>query len=190
MASEGKRQPEISDVVLLQAVAADDANSLGILYDRHARAIYGFLNAVTAVGGEDLDDLVHDTFLAVFKAARTYSKRSTVRTWLFGIAINISRNHLRRQARRQKALSRFQVDSQQPPRPDEKFQSTQELSRLATAIAQLPVKLRLAYVTSVLEEFSGNEAAHILGVRKGTLWRRVHEARERLRVEIGRGENA
>jgi DNA-directed RNA polymerase specialized sigma24 family protein len=52
----------------------------------------------------------------------------------------------------------------------------------------LSPELRAAYVTCVIEGGGADEAATILGARKGTVWRRVHEARERLRRRIGRSE--
>ncbi len=188
MPAEEPRQ-ERSDVSLLAECAAGGSEALGILYDRYARQVYAFLSAAAAArNGSDLDDLVHDTFLAAFGAARRFSGRSSVKTWLFGIAVNVSRNYIRREMRRRKALDHYQAVDASTTRPDEQAQSAQQLSQVTKAIAELPEKLRLAYVTCVLGGIPGKDAARMLRVRKGTLWRRVHEAREQLREATERGE--
>ena len=60
----------------------------------------------------------------------------------------------------------------------------QQLDRLASALETLPHDLRTAYVLCDLEEVPGIEAARILDVRPGTLWRRLHDARRALRASI------
>ena len=71
--------------------------------------------------------------------------------------------------------------------PDEALQRAQALQRLAAAVEELPHDLRAAYVLCDLEELPGVEAARVLGVRAGTLWRRLHEARRALRDAIEEG---
>jgi RNA polymerase sigma-70 factor (ECF subfamily) len=57
-------------------------------------------------------------------------------------------------------------------------------SRLELSIAALPHELRTAFVMCELEDISGVEAARVLNWRPGTLWRRLHEARQALRRMI------
>ena len=58
------------------------------------------------------------------------------------------------------------------------------MSRLRDALGELSHDLRAAYVLCDLEDVPGVEAARVLGVRAGTLWRRLHEARRALRDAI------
>ena len=55
------------------------------------------------------------------------------------------------------------------------------------ALSALPPILRETFVLCELEDVPGPEAARALGVREGTLWWRLHEARRRLRAAVDGG---
>jgi RNA polymerase sigma-70 factor, ECF subfamily len=177
--------PVASDA-LVDAMAAGDPQALGLLFDRYHRGVYAFVAAVGIADPHDLDDLVQETFLAAFKSASRFQRRSAVKTWLFGIGFNLARNHARARRVRRQTADRIEISGESPAAPDRCADARQQLARLADAIARLPADLRAAYVICVIENLSSDDAARILGIRKGTLWRRVHEARELLRVHIGR----
>ena len=52
----------IDDDALVCACATGDLSALGALYDRHHRVLHSFLHRLTGSSGNDMDDLVHDTF--------------------------------------------------------------------------------------------------------------------------------
>jgi RNA polymerase sigma-70 factor (ECF subfamily) len=58
------------------------------------------------------------------------------------------------------------------------------LARMGAALERLPHELKEAFLLCEVEELSGVEAARALDVRPGTLWRRLHEARKRLRAAL------
>jgi len=176
----------IASEALIEAMAAGDPHALGLLFDRYHRDVFAFLAAVAIVDPHDLDDLVQETFLAAFKSSSRFQRLSTVKTWLFGIGFNLARNQARARRVRRQTADHIALRIESPVAPDSSADARQQLARLAEAIANLPADLRAAYVTCVIESISGDDAARILGVRKGTLWRRVHEAREMLRLRIGR----
>jgi RNA polymerase sigma-70 factor (ECF subfamily) len=186
-----RRRPAVaeplSDAALVSAAAAGDSSALGALFDRFHRDVWRVLARVTACGEGDLDDLVQMTFLEVFRSAPCFAGRSMVRTWIFGIAINVARHHARSEQRRRAALARFaEIAQEAPPAPDASAERTQELARLARAIEELPYDQRAAYVLCAIEEVTGKEAARALGVRQGTLGRWVHEARRKIRTALER----
>ena len=93
---------EMSDDALLAACAMGDAAALGALFDRHHAGVYRFIGRLSQTDPADLDDLVQTTFLTVQRSARKYRGRSTVRTWLFGIAVNVVRREARSRGRRRR----------------------------------------------------------------------------------------
>lgn len=172
---------------LVRAIAGGDRDALGVLFDRHRRDVFAFLHRLTRASEPELDDLVQTTFLAVPAAARRYRGKSSVRTWLLGIAANVGRTHCRSEARRRRALAHLAVEpAREPARPDEEVTRKEALRRLAVAIEKLPYRIRVAYVLCVVDGTPGREVASVLGIREGTLWRRVHDARRRLRKALGR----
>jgi len=109
-----------------------------------------------------------------------------VKSFLFGIAANTARRHFRTSKRRRAAYA----DWPEPPpggAPDEAAVRSQQVARLAAALDELPLDLRAAYVLCDLEDMPGVEAARVLDIRAGTLWRRLHEARRALRDAIDGG---
>jgi DNA-directed RNA polymerase specialized sigma24 family protein len=58
--------------------------------------------------------------------------------------------------------------------------------RIERALERLSPEHRAAFLLCELEEVPGPEAASLLGVKVGTLWRRLSEARARLRAALGK----
>lgn len=177
---------EISDEALLAACAVGDSAALGAVFDRHHEAVYRLVSRLLRTDPADIDDLVQMTFLEVWRSSSRYCGRGSVKSFLFGIAANTVRHHVRSAQRRREAISDWQ-----PPTcsnaPDDVASRAQQVNRLAAALDQLPHDLRAAYVLCDLEDIPGVEAARMLDVRAGTLWRRLHDARRALRAAIEEG---
>ena len=176
---------ELSDETLLLAVAGQDPAALGALFDRFHGDVYAFLARTTRASHDELDDLVQTTFLEIRRSAGRYARRSSVKTWIFGVAVNVARHHARGEGRRRAVHERWAEDGPSaPPGPDAISERAELLERLARAVDGLPYDLRIAYVMCVVEEVPCKDAASVLGVREGTLWRRLHEARAAVRAEL------
>ena len=178
---------EMSDEALIAACGQGDTAALGALFDRHADSVYRFLARMSGTDRQDLDDLMQSTFIEIQKSANRYRGHAAVRTWIFGIAANVVRHHIRNEKRRKGLLDA--VKTLPPPpndAPDDVALRNQQLKRLALGVGALSYKLRVVFVMCDLEGVSGVEAARILGVRQGTIWRRLHDARKSLSNAIER----
>jgi RNA polymerase sigma-70 factor (ECF subfamily) len=174
---------DLSDEALLAACGVGDTAALGALFDRHHEAVYRLISRLLRSEPVEIDDLVQMTFLEAWRAAKKYSGKGAVRSYLLGIAANTVRHHVRGAARRRAALAA--VPAPAPAHtPDTAAIRAQQVHRLAAALDELPHDLRAAYVLCDLEDVPGVEAARALGIRAGTLWRRLHEARRALRAAI------
>lgn len=179
---------ELSDEALLAACGVGDTLALGALFDRHHEAIYRLISRLLRTEPSEIDDLVQQTFLEAWRSAKKYGGRGAVRSYLFGIAANAVRHHIRGAVRRRNALAEVPP----PPAagaPDDAAMRAQQVHRLAAALEDLPDDLRVVYVMCDLEEVPGVDAARALGLRAGTLWRRLHEARRALREAIDGGSH-
>ena len=178
-----------SDAALLERGARGDAAALGDLFDRHQRGIYNFLGRLLGADSSELDDAVQQTFLEACRSASRFRGQATVTTWLFGIAANVARHHVRSKLRRRSLASALEQAHVGTPRPpDVEAERRQLVDRMTDAIAALPYDLRVAFVLCDLEEVRGADAARALGVPEGTLWRRLHEARKTLQRQMIAGE--
>jgi len=176
----------MSDEALIAACATGENAALGALYDRHVDAVRRFLGRMSGTDERDLDDLVQATFETVPRAARRFGGESQVRTWLFGVANNVARHHVRSEMRRKRLASAFA--EQRPGEPgdgSDQVLERERANRLQSAIAALPGTLREAFVLVYLEGIPGGEVATLLGVREGTIWKRLFQARAQLRASLG-----
>jgi RNA polymerase sigma factor (sigma-70 family) len=174
---------DISDEALLAACGVGDTAALGALFDRHHEAVFRLISRLLRSEPSEIDDLVQTTFLEAWRAAKRYSGQGAVKSYLFGIAANTVRHYVRGAKRRRLAL----VDLPSPAHaagPADDAIRAQQVRRLAAAVEELPHDLRTAYVLCDLEDIPGVEVARVLGVRAGTLWRRLHDARRALRAAI------
>jgi RNA polymerase sigma-70 factor (ECF subfamily) len=71
---------------------------------------------------------------------------------------------------------------------DDEVSNRQLMRRLASAIDELPHDLRVVFLLCEMEGISGTDAARALGLRPGTVWRRLHDARKRLLSILERGD--
>lgn len=178
---------EITPEGLVSAAGTGDQAALNLLYERFHKDVYAFLARLLNSTGPEIDDLVQATFMGVWKGARGFGGRSSVRTWILAIASNQAKSHFRAESRRRRAVEKLRLIPAQSnlvseeERPDAQTARKQLLRQLAAAIETLPPKCRIAYVMCVIEEIPGPEAAAALRITKASLWRRVHDARKRLR---------
>lgn len=176
---------ELSDEALVGACAQADSAALGALFERHHRRVYAFLCRVSLSRGADAEDLLQDTFAAAWRSAGRYQGNAPALSWLFGIAANVARNHARSKRRGARALAvLIDIPEATGERTDDVVARRQAMRRVEAALAELPHDHRVAFVMCELEGVAGTDAAEILGVRPGTVWRWLHLARKSLRETL------
>ncbi len=174
----------MDDLALLQAAAKGDPAAAGVFFRRFHDPVLAFLSRLVGRDDAEIDDLVQQTFLAALDAATTFEGRSQVKTWILGIAANKARDHRRKSGRRRTALSDVPQSASKPPSPSDGVKREQLRERLATALERLSAREREAFLLCDVEGIAGNIAADTLGVPQGTMWRRLHDARAKLRLAL------
>ena len=164
---------------LLDAIAGGEAAALTELYDRHGRALYGFLRRMTS---DDLtaEELVQDTLLGVWRGAAGFEGRSSVRTWLYVIARRLA---YRRMGRR--ALQLVELEAAGPlvdpgPTPEVAALASAQRDEIVALLDQLSLVHREALVLFFIDDLSHAEMAEVLGVPLGTVKSRLSNARRAL----------
>jgi RNA polymerase sigma-70 factor (ECF subfamily) len=145
------------------------------LFTRHAGRLRAALRRIV---GPAADDVLQTTFLSIVRARGRYQKGAPFRPWLYTVAINAARDHLRRHRREAHATETLpDVPAEQAPLPDPGLTRTVE-----AALAQLPENQREAIVLHRFEGFSFKEIAKLLGVTETAVKVRAHRGYERLRM--------
>jgi RNA polymerase sigma factor (sigma-70 family) len=186
---EGVDLAEISDEALIAGCATGDRGARAVLFERHVSAIHRFISRLSASDANAVDDLIQATFLEAFAAAAKFRGSSQVKTWLCGIALNVVRNYARSEIRRKNAMG----NAAHAACVDITWASNgailsaehkQQFDQLGQALQMLSEELRSVFVMCDMEGMKGTEVAIVLGVPEGTVWRRLHDARGRLRASM------
>jgi RNA polymerase sigma-70 factor (ECF subfamily) len=176
--------PPASDSELVSRLAQGEIAALGELYDRYHAPLRKFVSRATS-GADDVDDLVHATFLTAMQIAARYDGRACCRPWLIGIAAQLVRR--RRQALGRWFALRSSLSSARSvsvdPRPA--FQAQRDLERALAHISEIK---RITFLMAEVERLSCEEIAQALEVPVGTVWTRLHAARRELRAALAEGE--
>jgi RNA polymerase sigma-70 factor (ECF subfamily) len=150
--------------------------------------------AVNLLGDrEEALDLSQEVFLRVFRTIGRFRGQSTLRTWIYRIAINQARNRHRFWRRRHRAdqvsldqhvAAHGEFVSAGEARPDRVLAQKELAARLQSALDHLPFDQRTAIVLREIDGLSYEEIAYSLGVAVGTVKSRLTRARQALRLEL------
>jgi RNA polymerase sigma-70 factor, ECF subfamily len=174
---------ETTDAELLHKVETGDLTALGVLYDRHARHIWRVLDRVTN-GGNDVEDVLHRTFLELPRIAKNFDGRSdSCRNWMCGISVRLALRHARGIRRFSTLLSHvgYRTTKVNAVHPEEIASMREDLRAIETCLAMLSPKKRAVFVLIELEGLSHTEVADTLQIPLGTVRTRLFAAKEELR---------
>jgi len=144
------------------------------LFTRHAPRLEGTLRRIV---GSAAGDVLQTTFLSIVRARGRYQRGAPFRPWLYAVAINAARDHLRRHRREEPTETLPDAPAEPAPLPDPGLTRTVE-----AALAQLPENQREAIVLHRFEGFSFKQIAEMLGVTETAVKVRAHRGYERLRT--------
>lgn len=170
------------DEELLAAWRRGNAAAGSELFDRHFRSIARFFANKVSDG---VEDLVQRTFLACVEGRDRFQGSSSFRTYLFGCAHNILREHIR--GRRREAPVDFGATSAHDlgPGPATVFGRHREEKLLLHALRQIPLDHQVVLELFYWEQMSGRELAETLGEPEGTVRTRLRRGRQLLEEKIG-----
>jgi RNA polymerase sigma factor (sigma-70 family) len=167
-------------------LSAAEPEAFGPIFDRHAATIHRYL---ARRGGPSLaDDLTAETFLIAFRGRAKYDLAyADALPWLYGIAANVLRGHLRAEIRQYRALARTGIDPAYPDADDRvvaRVTAADDVRALAGVLAKLPAGERDVLTLIAQAQLSYPEVARALGIPIGTVRSRLHSARRRLRTAL------
>jgi RNA polymerase sigma-70 factor, ECF subfamily len=177
MSSDGMR--DASDQQLVFSIAEGDAGALRMLYDRHAGWLIARLTRRCA-DQAIVDEVVQDTFLAVWRGARRYRGEGEVAAWIWGIGIR----RLLDRFRRRRVSEWLPGGAGSEPSAEELVLLGIEHGDLAGALDRLSPELRSVISATVLDGLTTSEAAALLGIPSGTVKSRLVRARRELREAL------
>lgn len=185
----------MDELAILNGLKSDQPQAaLTALFEQYADRLYHL--ALGLLGDEDsAEDVVQDTFLAVFRNRFQFEGRSSAGTWLYRIAYNLSLDRLR--SKQTLPLPEDdgveETESAVPlPRefvewrwlPEELIQDQERRKALDDAIQSLSPALRAVFLLWDVEELSTEETAAVLSISTAAVKVRLHRARLELREKL------
>lgn len=170
---------------------AGDVAGFEAIVQRYSGMIFSL--AARLVGPSEAEDIVQDTFLRAFRGLERFRGESSLKTWLYTIALN-------RVRARHGAMARFRqffvaprpsdddsffdiLDLAEDPgdSPEESALVSERRRRLRAAMKSLPDEFRESVVLRDLEGLSYEEIADVLGIPIGTVRSRIARGRAQLK---------
>jgi RNA polymerase sigma factor (sigma-70 family) len=136
---------------------------------------------------EDAEDVVQGTFIEAMKCADRFSGLSKPSTWLFGIALNLARNQVRRNCNDMLDIVDDTFMDQIPDKnsdPASMVEMRQIAVRVDAILNELPPKFRATFEAVLDGEASYEEAATQLDIPIGTVRSRVSRVRASVRAQL------
>jgi RNA polymerase sigma-70 factor (ECF subfamily) len=182
----------VREASLVQRCAAGEEAGCAELVAEHQRMVVQL--AVNLLGDRDeAMDVSQEVFLRVFRTINRFRGQSSLKTWIYRIAVNQARNRHRFWRRRHRAdqvsldqhvAAHGEFVSTGEARPDRMLARKELAAKLQSALDHLPFDQRTAIVLREIDGLSYDEIAYSLGVAVGTVKSRLTRARQALRHEL------
>lgn len=176
------------DAELVERCRHGDPEAFAELYARYGELVFNL--ALRHLGNrEEAADLTQEVFLRVHRHLQGFRGQSSLKTWIYRIALNRCRSWWARYRPLEQGLAEEGV----PPAeaapvlvesrrgPEERAAAAETSARVLRRLRQLPRSFREAVYLRDLEELEYEEIAQILRVPIGTVRSRIARGRERLR---------
>jgi RNA polymerase sigma-70 factor (ECF subfamily) len=175
---------EDEDRELVERSLAGDRAAFDALVRKYQRSIF-WLSHRYLKNEADAQDVAQRAFVQAFHRISGFRRRSSFKTWVYRIAINLALNAIRDRSRRklEPLGDHAQAESTDP------LVAREEQRRLRAAIQELPPKQRMVVELRAFEELSFKEIGEIVDSSEDSAKVNYHHALKRLRVLMQEGEN-
>lgn len=183
-----------SDARILRGLRAGIESAYEELMALYEQPIYSMIYRLLG-NHTDACDVVQEVFLKVFRGVNAFREQSSLRTWIYRIAVNEAHNHRRwfaRHCRREVSLEGDRAESDYAPdlahapgpSPYDLALDSETRVMIERALTQVNPLFRTAVVLRDIQNLSYEEIADILQISLGTVKSRILRGREALRKEL------
>ncbi|MHC4953157.1 MAG: RNA polymerase sigma factor [Planctomycetota bacterium] len=169
------------DVDLVARMRDGDPDALRTVVERYQDRIFALLYGIVR-DRHEVEDVAQEVFFKVFTRIAAFDGRSRFYTWLYRVAANTAKDHVKKRSRRPAVAldeeENFESDVTGPAAGAEKNELRR---RVRDAIGTLPPRYREVLALRELQGLSYQEIAKVLRVSIGTVESRLHRARTRLK---------
>lgn len=173
----------ISDEKLLLAYLEGDESGMGELIDRFRRPLFSVI--LRMVGdAHDAEDIFQETFFRVLRGRDQFDAERKFSSWLFAIAVNLCRDHLRKDRRSLESGQDELPEVAGSEDPESDSWRREVRAAVESALQSLPPEQREVFLLREYGGLSFKEIAELSGVNINTALGRMHMAVKKLRAEL------
>jgi len=173
----------MDDDGLIAGIAAGDDMALRDLFSRHAPWLAARLRGVLPAA--EVEDVVQETFVAIWRGARSYRPEGAAGGWIWGIARRQAALLLRRRGPGALLLpALIAEDGRRAADPADAALSRAELENAVAALGPDGCAVRETWRLMYVEDRPIAEVAELMGVPEGTVKSRAHKARKLMRAAL------
>lgn len=152
-------------------------------FDRELDYMFGTLQRLGARPG-DIEDLLQEIFVALYRNWTTLDTTRPLRPWLFGVAFRVVRTHRRRRAREAPHAGLDPEDGS--PTPEAWLQGQESLALLSAALQHVPMPRRSVLIKHDLDGLDVIAIARELSITKFGVYARLYKGRKELASAVRR----
>ncbi len=181
------------DAALVRGLKRGSAQSFEQLLERYQDSIYSFVYRLLDDPSE-APDVTQEVFLKVFRKIGEFRQDSSLKTWLYRIAVHEASNRRRWFARRRREVANgtlaanggwdWESAADTAETPFDSVQRREVRMALECGLRELDERLRQAVVLRDIEGLGYNEIAETLGIAPGTVKSRILRGREALKKRL------
>lgn len=172
------------DRELVARMRDGDADALRLMMERYQQRVFALIFGIVR-DRHEVEDVAQEVFLKVFLRIGAFDGRSKFYTWMYRVAANAAKDHLKK--RRRRPAVPLEEEAGVPDAaggPTEHAAVAETRLMVREAIASLPPRYREVLALRELEGLTYNEIAGILRLSMGTVESRLHRARARLKRRL------
>ncbi len=163
---------------LLAMIAQDDKQAFAAFYRAMERPLYKFIRLKLNDPVQSAD-ILHDVFIEVWKGAARFEGRSSVKTWVFGIAYRKSMDVFRK-ASKMVVVAEMPELTDDSPTAEQCLYAAQRSEHVRHCLDILKPEHRSVIDLAFFEDFSYRQISEIIEAPEGTVKTRVFHAKKLL----------
>jgi len=166
----------LTDILLVDRCRDGDSDATRALFRQYKKRMHATLYRILG-NSADVDDLMQDAFIQVFKSLSSYRGEAKLSTWIDRITVRVAYRHIRNRKKHPTPTGTMDDFEGQQSGARAQAASRQGIRRLYEAMATLPVASRVAFALHEIDGRSIAEVADIVGSAKSATKLRVWRAR-------------
>jgi RNA polymerase sigma-70 factor, ECF subfamily len=170
--------PPIEAPDLVVRCRRGDKDALGEFYRAYRAEVARNLHRMLGPGRGDLEDVLQEVFIEVFRSIGRFRGDSRLSTWLYRVCVNVALQRLRKRKRRAEVPSEVAGESVSDETPERGLDNRRRLDAVYRILDELAPKKRVVFILHEIEGREPKEIAGIVGAPVLTVRTRLHYARK------------